>query len=121
MARRKRIVKQPPIDRNARAGEAREAWPGVVVLLLGAALLLGGLWLPTPARTRDGERATERQLTRAFRSGGVQHEDPTDASGADVTGVASTDDTDDAGPAPDTKVDLPKIIIDQNADDDCPT
>ena len=114
---------QPPIDRNARAEEARRSVPGLVAVLLGAGMLLAGLWLPTQARTKTGEPATERQLVRAFRAGGVVKAEPQQPPQPEdqAVDVAVSDDQEPTEEAPDTRGRTPNLIIDQDADEACPT
>ena len=69
--RLRRHTNQPPIDRQKRPDESRMLWLGLLVGVIGTALIAGGLLLPTGVLMREGSVASERQLVEAFRHGGV--------------------------------------------------
>jgi len=68
-------VPQPPVNRALRAREGRDFWPGIVVVLAGAALVLCGARHLTIVGTVDGNTARETQLVKAFSTGGLQYPD----------------------------------------------
>ena len=72
MARR---IKQPPIVASARASEAREPWAGLAVGILALTLGLCGVTHMTEVNTLTGSGASERQLIKAFSSGGLRYSD----------------------------------------------
>jgi hypothetical protein len=92
----RRHTNQPPIDRATRSEERRLIWAGLAAAVIGTLLLLGGLLLPTGVTTRSGAQASEADMVKAFRHGGI--------SLAAATGPAGS------GPA-----------VDPNAPQACPT
>lgn len=68
-----RRIPQPPVDASQRALEQHRFWPGFLVALLGAFLILGGLGHVTRIETVDGASTWETQLVKAFSSGGLQY------------------------------------------------
>src|SRR6516165_1505268 len=67
-----RRIPQPPINPALRDSEHHDFWPGLVVTLAGAALLLCGARHLTNVETTDGGTAWETQLVKAYSSGGLK-------------------------------------------------
>ena len=65
-------VPQPPVNPLLRPTEARDFWPGAVLILVAAALLLTGTWHLTRVNTTEAGGAWEFQLVKAFTCGGLQ-------------------------------------------------
>ena len=117
-------VQQPPVNRELRAREGHDFWPGIVAALAGVALAFCGAKHLTTVGTVDGNTASETQLVKAFSSGGLQY-------------------ADEAGPPPPPKLDSVanpaealdrwakqrasfqpptwKVRVDSNATTPCPT
>ena len=70
-----------------RATEAHDFWPGLVLILIAAALLLAGARHLTGVKTAEGDSAWEYQLVKAFTCGGLQAR-----SAVTVPDLASYDD-----------------------------
>ena len=66
-------VEQPPIRPFSRDAERHEFWPGFIVALIGAAVLVCGARHLTDVETLTGGSAWETQLIKAFSSGGLQY------------------------------------------------
>jgi hypothetical protein len=66
-------VPQPPVNRELRAREGRDFWPGFAVALAGAVVLFCGARHLTRVDTVDGNTALEIQLVKAFSTGGLQY------------------------------------------------
>lgn len=69
-------VPQPPIQRSVRETERRDSSAGLALVLVGLALLCWGAIRVTGLDTLSGDDASERQLMKAFASGGLQISDP---------------------------------------------
>jgi hypothetical protein len=68
------------VDPAQRDAERHDFWPGFVVLLTGALLILGGARRLTGLDTVEGNSAWETQLIKAFSSGGLQYADQLEPS-----------------------------------------
>jgi hypothetical protein len=69
-------VHQPAINLLARDTEHRDFWPGFVLALIGLVLLAAGFSHLTDLETLDQNNAWERQLVKAFSTGGLQYATP---------------------------------------------
>ena len=74
MTMRVRIA-QPPINPLQRDAERHEFWPGFILALIGAFLLVCGARHMTGVDTTDGASAWEFQLVKAFSNGGIESAD----------------------------------------------
>jgi hypothetical protein len=69
-------VEQPAQTQASRNVGGRGFGPGFVLIVLGLALGVWGIARLTKAETVDGGKASERQLTKAFTSGGLEPVEP---------------------------------------------
>jgi hypothetical protein len=67
-----RRIPQPPVDPARRDREAHDFWPGFILTLIGALVVLGGARHLTTLNTVEGNSARETELIKAFASGGLQ-------------------------------------------------
>jgi hypothetical protein len=74
-----RRVPQPKIDPARRSPERHDFWPGFLVAVVAAVLVWQGASRVTAIETVDKEPARETQLIKAFSSGGLKYEKPSDA------------------------------------------
>ncbi len=85
-------VTQPPVNPRLRDPERHDFWPGFILVIIAAALLLCGGWHVTRVETSDGDAAREIQLIKSFAKGGLQVVDsaavPDPASFADPAAAA---------------------------------
>jgi hypothetical protein len=66
-------VPQPPVNPATRALERHDFWPGFAATLVGLIIVFCGARHLTSVGTKDGDKAWETQLVRAFSSGGLQY------------------------------------------------
>ncbi|HWH71961.1 MAG TPA: hypothetical protein VNT26_21545 [Candidatus Sulfotelmatobacter sp.] len=66
-------IPQPPVNPALRDREYHSFWPGFVTSLVGLVLLVCGARHLTGVETKDGSRAWETQLVKAYSSGGLQY------------------------------------------------
>jgi hypothetical protein len=69
-------IAQPDVQRFSRSLEQRDGWVGLALVLTSVALLICGARHLTGLSTTDGETASERQLVKAFSSGGLHASNP---------------------------------------------
>lgn len=74
MSRLRHRRPQPPICPDTRPDERHAFLPGALAAVLGLALLGFGVARTTAVPVKDGGRASERQLVRAFALSGLQYE-----------------------------------------------
>jgi hypothetical protein len=65
-------VPQPPVNAALRDPERHEFLPGLVLVIIAAALLVVGAGHVTSVETTDGSGARELQLVKAFSCGGLE-------------------------------------------------
>src|SRR5689334_21992826 len=77
-------IAQPNVDRFSRSREHRDGWAGLVLALIGLALLVFGMCHLTGVNTVGGAGATEVELVKAFSSGGLRCSNPAALPGPSV-------------------------------------
>jgi hypothetical protein len=82
-----RRIPQPPINPASRAPERHGFWPGCLVTLLGLGLTVAGARHMTGLDTKEGGKASEIQLVKAYSASGLEYADhqppPSPPKGAD--------------------------------------
>ena len=114
-------VEQPAQAQASRDVGSRGFWPGFVLIALGLVLGVWGIARLTKAETVDGGKASERQLTKAFTSGGLQPVEPKLPPGVSDPSLAPGLPPDAQPPPPKTKTAKHKFRVNTGATTPCPT